>query len=414
MALTNYPYSISADFPNDKVALDLLTLQIQSSSIVTALGHIDTSGDDCNIWFKDPLSGGDQITLDGLVAAHSGDYLNGITVTGSLAALNSTLLIVPSESGNIGVQITGTWVGTIVIEATINSSDWFVIDMLPFGDLAAIQSTATNGQWRVVSSGVTQVRAKMSAYTSGSAGVTLAATESPAIVRSVGSSSSFISAYNSTSNTTRTSILATTYAEQLTNAQRSIASSSASDTSAGTGARTVLITYYDQTMAGPFTETVTLNGTANVNTVASNICFIESIRVVTAGSGGNNAGTLTLFISTAGGGGTLAQVAVNDNQTNWAQHYVAKDKTMLLNQVVFGNQGASAGNITILKTTPTVSNSTDFVIAPQIRAQPGVTQALDFKSPLRITGPARVLLFVKQDSASGTNNWFAGFAYQEM
>jgi hypothetical protein len=175
-----------------------------------------------------------------------------------------------------------------------------------------------------------------------------------------------------------------------------------------------LITYYDQTMAGPFTETVTLNGTANVNTVASNICFIESIRVVTAGSGGNNAGTLTLFISTAGGGGTLAQVAVNDNQTNWAQHYVAKDKTMLLNQVVFGNQGASAGNITILKTTPTVSNSTDFVIAPQIRAQPGVTQALDFKSPLRITGPARVLLFVKQDSASGTNNWFAGFAYQEM
>lgn len=73
MAATNYPKTISTDFPNGKVATDRLALEIQSSSIVIALDRVDTEGDTCNIWFKDELVSGDVTTLDGLVAAHSGD-----------------------------------------------------------------------------------------------------------------------------------------------------------------------------------------------------------------------------------------------------------------------------------------------------------------------------------------------------
>jgi hypothetical protein len=69
---TKYTYSIQADFPNHLVESTRLTLEVQASSIVTAIQHIDTGGDDCDIWFKDALVVGDKAVLDGLVAAHSG------------------------------------------------------------------------------------------------------------------------------------------------------------------------------------------------------------------------------------------------------------------------------------------------------------------------------------------------------
>ena len=75
MAATKYTYSISSDFPNAKVDLSRLTLEIQQSSIVTALDYINTDGDDCNVWFKAELSTEDQTTLDTIVANHSGEPL---------------------------------------------------------------------------------------------------------------------------------------------------------------------------------------------------------------------------------------------------------------------------------------------------------------------------------------------------
>jgi hypothetical protein len=75
MAKTKYTYSVSGDFPNGKVATDRLTEEIQESTIITALDYITVYGDDCDIWFKDALSAGDQTTLDGIVAAHSGEPL---------------------------------------------------------------------------------------------------------------------------------------------------------------------------------------------------------------------------------------------------------------------------------------------------------------------------------------------------
>ncbi len=75
MPATSYTYSISTDFLNQIVATDRLTQEIQTSAIVIALDYINTNGDDCDIWFKDVLSGGDETILDGLVAAHTGDAL---------------------------------------------------------------------------------------------------------------------------------------------------------------------------------------------------------------------------------------------------------------------------------------------------------------------------------------------------
>jgi hypothetical protein len=73
MADTKYTYSISGDFPNQKVAPEKLSQEIDDSAIASAsLSYIGTDDDVCDIWFDDPLSGGDETILDGLVAVHDG------------------------------------------------------------------------------------------------------------------------------------------------------------------------------------------------------------------------------------------------------------------------------------------------------------------------------------------------------
>jgi hypothetical protein len=71
-----YTYSISVDFPNNAVAPDVLTIQINDSSISTGvlegitLRTPDT--DTCYITFDVALSAPDVTTLDGIVAVHTG------------------------------------------------------------------------------------------------------------------------------------------------------------------------------------------------------------------------------------------------------------------------------------------------------------------------------------------------------
>ena len=75
-----------------------------------------------------------------------------------------------------------------------------------------------------------------------------------------------------------------------TAAAMKVSSSSANDAAAGTGARTVLVEGLDQNY-NAISETVTLNGQTAVDTVKSylRVCHIT---VLTAGSGGKNAGTI--------------------------------------------------------------------------------------------------------------------------
>jgi len=188
-------------------------------------------------------------------------------------------------------------------------------------------------------------------------------------------------------------IRATAYNEQTTNAQRSISSSNANDTSAGTGARTVKITYLDATGAGPFTETVTLNGTTPVNTVATDICYIESIEVLTVGSGNSNAGTITLWTATAGGGTAIGTIGVGtvfggvgDNRTLWAHHYVA---TGLVCNVTGFIVGATATSTFHFKAKSLAANSANVIITATIATQAEFQRT--FSSPPKIAGPARIL-----------------------
>jgi len=201
---------------------------------------------------------------------------------------------------------------------------------------------------------------------------------------------------------------ATTYTEPAAAAQRSMSSSSALDTAAGTGARTVKITYYDNTGAGPFTETITLNGVTPVNTVSTTIRFIEKMDVVTAGSGGVNAGTISLFVTTGGGGGTIGTIgignvvaAVGDNKTWWAHHYVAVGKTaqfsVLVCGIVSGGSGTN-GQFFLRGAQPLVANAAEIVLGDDVLAIGAFERSFTFNPAL--SGFGRVTAYC----VPGTNN----------
>ncbi len=66
--------------------------------------------------------------------------------------------------------------------------------------------------------------------------------------------------------------------------QMTVVSESVNDTAAGSGTRTLMIHYID-TAGAEQDETVTMNGTTGVDTVATDIIFVQYIHTVTAGNG---------------------------------------------------------------------------------------------------------------------------------
>jgi hypothetical protein len=196
-------------------------------------------------------------------------------------------------------------------------------------------------------------------------------------------------------------VRATAYIEPSSNAQRSIKSSSASDSSAGVGARTLEITYLDSTGAGPYTEVVTLNGTTAVNTVATNICFIEKVIVKTVGSTLVNVGTISLYTTTGGGGTVIGTIGVGnlvaatgDNRTLWGHHYVPTGKTAsLATYIISAESGGSGTNATFFfrSTALPVSSNAEVVISDLILVTGPLVRQLAI--PIRVIGPAKVVAY---------------------
>lgn len=103
-----------------------------------------------------------------------------------------------------------------------------------------------------------------------------------------------VNGYNADIDQTREDVWSAggTYAFPAAAAATTIESSSSSDAAAGTGARTV---YVDGLLAGyvPGSETATLNGT-NAVTLTNQYLRINKLYVLTVGSGGKSAGTISV------------------------------------------------------------------------------------------------------------------------
>ena len=380
---------------------------------------------------------------------------NGVGTITSGSAPTNALVVNTSGRGTLILNITGTWVATLVTEGNVGDGNW--VDVPSLSLQGAKASPITANMTAVISpAGFTSLRLRASSYISGTVNISwnqsrangnlvLVAGNVPSGTADVGNPIKIGGVYNATlpiysdgqrteiqtdlngrivtsaitgfgaaftfgdvvsASTALKAVRRTTYNEQTTNAQRSFSSSDVDDdgSPADTGARKLHITYLDSTGAGPFDEVITLNGTTCVATVATNIAFVEHIEITTVGSTGSNEGTLTMFVDSSCGSGTIGTIEANSRQSFWAHHYVPTGKIANVTGISAGHNGTTVGSgaVFVLKAKNlTVADSVEDQVSDFVRLYgQSSTFSRNYASPIKVTGPSRLVLYVIPESAS--------------
>ncbi len=208
----------------------------------------------------------------------------------------------------------------------------------------------------------------------------------------------------------------TVYNEPTTNAQRSFKSSSASDSAAGTGARTVRLTYLpfgsDGGLLPAKTEDVALNGTTFVATVATDIGVVEKIEVLTAGSGGVADGVITLYQNAIGTSTALTSIAAGKTSTWLGHHYVPTGYQCFVTDIAGIGTVSGVAFFEILETDyPIVSAGVPHSLTGVIpMAGPQTVFPAAEKGP--IVGPSRLQLVTDTPDDSAYSFW-GSFGYYQ-
>lgn len=125
--------------------------------------------------------------------------------------------------------------------------------------------------------------------------------------------------------------------------QMSFVSSSANDTAVGTGLRTLIMSYIEQTTLLSKTESITMNGTTPVLSVATNIRFINSLTMTSAGSGATNAGDITV----TNGGTTYGKILTGAKIQESSFRMVPFGKIFIPHDIVASSNSGNAAAQTV-------------------------------------------------------------------
>ena len=135
------------------------------------------SGATTTLWTIDPTSTAGRVTAYDI----NGNAMCDISsLSNVLNALNSAVTLTLGGQSTIGINVVSTS-GTLTLsfEATIDNINWVPISATPIvSGIAGVPviSTAANGQWFADASGFYAIRARVSAFTSGSMTVSLVIT----------------------------------------------------------------------------------------------------------------------------------------------------------------------------------------------------------------------------------------------
>lgn len=191
--------------------------------------------------------------------------------------------------------------------------------------------------------------------------------------------------------------------------QVKVVSSSASDTAAGTGVRTVVLLYLDSDLE-PHTETVTLNGTTAVNTVATNIRFLQGMYAATFGSGKAAAGNISVTNSDASK--TYQYISAGNLRCTCSVRTVPANKKIFVSSLYAGSSSGSAAAKAIIRiSTPTfqdVDFTSENTFIPLFSAAfQDNSSGLTIPCPLVFTEGQTIAMTYEIDKAATiTGSWF--------
>lgn len=98
----------------------------------------------------------------------------------TLTALSEDVELAVGGFASIGIQLGGTWVGTVTFEGTIDTGDWQTFNATKTNSSSPATTATANGIWIGSVSGLRKIRVRVSAFTSGRINVQLLATGEPA------------------------------------------------------------------------------------------------------------------------------------------------------------------------------------------------------------------------------------------
>lgn len=118
------------------------------------------------------------------------DYVNGdvfaegrVTTTG-LAAANAEVVIPCNGTATVAVQITGTFVGTLVVEGYTQTGQYVAVPLRSATtNQYVVNGVTAPGQFLAPTNGLAAVRVRMSAYTSGTANVSARTSLADALIQ---------------------------------------------------------------------------------------------------------------------------------------------------------------------------------------------------------------------------------------
>lgn len=97
------------------------------------------------------------------------------TASGSLTAAAQAVTLAVNGTSSTAIQVTGTFVATLQFEGTVDGTNWVSFYVTPNGTAATVTSATGTGVWQGKSGGFSSVRVRASAYTSGTAVVSIRA-----------------------------------------------------------------------------------------------------------------------------------------------------------------------------------------------------------------------------------------------
>lgn len=134
-----------------------------------------------------------------------------------------------------------------------------------------------------------------------------------------------------------------------------VVSSSANDTSAGSGARIVFLEGLDANW-NQVSDIITLNGTSNVLGTTS-FFRVNNARVISSGSGMTNAGTITITVNAK----TVRNITIGESLDHTAVYSVpAKHHLFIVSQSYSTNRSATPGYATIATNVFVSSTNTKY------------------------------------------------------
>lgn len=178
----------------------------------------------------------------------------------------------------------------------------------------------------------------------------------------------------------------------------SVISSEAGDTSAGSGVRTVHISYLNSAgITGK--ETITMNGTAAV-TSTNTMYRINSIHAGTTGGVFMATGNIT--VSTATSGGTvLGYILAGYTHDRAAIYQVPEGKELYITSITAGSHSATKGSVVTVKSTYDHEHGTvnNFFLPVLEFALSNTIISKDLTMPIKVPEGARIKASAKADAA---------------